>query len=108
MSVDAAIAPLSGIPGSIPEKWNRVLRAAKSQKIALKFNVKYSERPFVQELPRKRIAFMLLVHSDPAHAERLLARIYSPHHYYLLHVDPGNKNKVCVCIYIYMFIEMRV
>ena len=36
-----------------------------------------------------RIAFMLTVYSDAPFVERLFSRLYSPEHYYLLHVDPS-------------------
>lgn len=94
MSANASILPLSGIPSSISDKWNSGANSTRKESIHLTFKRKDSGRLVEQELPRKRIAFMLLMHSDPVHAERLLARVYNPYHYYLLHIDPGNKNKV--------------
>jgi len=38
--------------------------------------------------PNLRLVFFFTVYADEAFVVRLLARLYSPHHFYLLHIDP--------------------
>ena len=42
---------------------------------------------------RVRLAFFFTVYSDEAHVRRLLSRLWSPEHYYLLHVDPTGAHR---------------
>ena len=39
---------------------------------------------------RARLAFFLTVYTDARAVQRLLMRVYSPDHYYLLHVDAAD------------------
>lgn len=47
-------------------------------------------------LPREqgvRLAFFFTVYTDADHVRRLLARLYSPRHYYLFHLDAGSEDQ---------------
>lgn len=47
---------------------------------------------FSAESKKVRLAFLFTVYSDAFHVKRLLARLYAPDHYYLIHIDPtGSK-----------------
>lgn len=47
---------------------------------------------FTAESKKVRLAFLFTVYADAFHVKRLLARLYSPDHYYLIHIDPtGSK-----------------
>jgi hypothetical protein len=42
--------------------------------------------------PNIRLAFLLTVYTDHPHVRRLLHLLYSPRHYYLLHIDPAGSS----------------
>ena len=42
----------------------------------------------VNKAPNLRLVFFFTVYADEAFVARLLTRVYSPHHFYLLHIDP--------------------
>ena len=45
-----------------------------------------------QDLPGVRLAFFFTVYADAAFVERLFSRLYSPHHYYLFHIDAAGSS----------------
>ena len=52
--------------------------------------VKFRFKESTSEAPLKRIAFFILAHNDVDHLKRIITRLYSDYHYYIIHVDPNN------------------
>ena len=86
-SEKAAIEPLVPLPASVVTEWNKPQPA---RTVSFTFQRKTEKKPLV------RLAFFVLIHNDPLQVERLLTRLYSRRHYYMLHIDPGNEDAAFV------------
>lgn len=84
LSKDAAVEPLrtvSSVLYSDRHKYNSVQQDSSKIRIPTS-NLEDNKAPAL------RLVFFFTVYADEAHVVRLLARLYSPHHFYLLHIDP--------------------
>lgn len=57
------------------------------------FTTKTKLRDTSNRSPRVRIAFFFTIYADESYVRRLMQRLYSPDHYYMLHIDPTGSTK---------------
>ena len=103
----AAITPLDQIPAEVVTRFNALPFVAESSNagstppmVKFRFPRVSASQPGQRaesfEKPLVRLAFFVLIHNDPLQVERLLTRLYSRRHYYMLHIDPGNEDAAFV------------